>query len=175
MTFAFYLAGAIAIASTSLAITRLNAVHALLYLVVSFLSVALILLLLGAPFAAAFEVIIYAGAIMVLFAFVVMMLGPAQKAASEERRWLALRAWLGPALLAAVLVAELIYVVHAAPGQATQVIGITPHQIAVFLLGPYILGVELVSLVLLLGLVGAFHLAYQLGKRERSLRRGVQP
>ena len=48
--------------------------HALLYLVVSLLAVAVIFFLLGAPFAAALEVIIYAGAIMVLFVFVVMML-----------------------------------------------------------------------------------------------------
>ena len=51
-----------------------NAVHALLYLVVSLLAVAVVFFTLGAPFVAALEVIIYAGAIMVLFVFVVMML-----------------------------------------------------------------------------------------------------
>src|SRR5271157_444538 len=102
MSTAFYIAGAVAIISTLLAVTRINAVHALLYLVVSLLSVALLFLLLGAPFVAAFEVIIYAGAVMVLFAFVVMMLGLGQKAVSEERRWLALSSWIGPTVLLAV-------------------------------------------------------------------------
>ncbi|HYW86024.1 MAG TPA: NADH-quinone oxidoreductase subunit J, partial [Spirochaetia bacterium] len=57
-------------------ITRRNAVHALLYLVVSLLAVAIIMFLLGAAFVAALEVIIYAGAIMVLFVFVIMLIGP---------------------------------------------------------------------------------------------------
>ena len=75
----FYLAAVIAILATVMVITRLNAVHALLYLIVSLLSVAVVFYTLGAPFIAALEVIIYAGAIMVLFVFVVMMLnlGPA--------------------------------------------------------------------------------------------------
>ena len=74
MTFLFYLAAAIAVLSTVMVITRLNAVHALLYFIVSLFAVALIFFLLGAPFVAALEVIIYAGAIMVLFVFVVMLL-----------------------------------------------------------------------------------------------------
>ncbi len=58
----------------SLAITRLVAVHALLYLIVSLLAVAVVFYTMGAPLVAALEVIIYAGAIVVLFVFVVMML-----------------------------------------------------------------------------------------------------
>ncbi|MEO8977379.1 MAG: NADH-quinone oxidoreductase subunit J, partial [Casimicrobiaceae bacterium] len=58
----FYIAAAIAIVATILAITRANPVHALLYLVVSLLAVAVIFFMLGAPFIAALEVIIYAGA-----------------------------------------------------------------------------------------------------------------
>ena len=69
-----YISGFVAIISTLMVITRTNAVHALLYLIVSLLSVALVFFLLGAPFVAALEVIIYAGAIMVLFIFVIMML-----------------------------------------------------------------------------------------------------
>src|SRR5208283_1424480 len=128
-----------------LAVTRINAVHALLYLLVSLLSVALIFLLLGAPFVAAFEVIIYGGAIMVLFAFVVMMLGLGRKSMAEERRWLTLPVWGGPAILAAVLMAELFYVVHFGPSATIGVVPTTPHEVAVLLLGPYLLGVELVS------------------------------
>ena len=74
MEAAFYVAAAVAIVSTVLAITRLVAVHALLYLIVSLLAVAVVFYTMGAPLVAALEVIIYAGAIMVLFVFVVMML-----------------------------------------------------------------------------------------------------
>ncbi len=175
MSFAFYTAGAVAIISTLLAITRVNAVHALLYLLVSLLSVALIFLFLGAPFVAAFEVIIYGGAIMVLFAFVVMMLGLGRRAMAEERGWLTLPVWLGPALLTAVLIIELFYVVYSGPLQTIRVVPTTPREVAVLLFGPYLVGVELVSVVLLLGLVGAFHLAYQLGKKERARKEGRHP
>jgi len=74
MEFAFYIAAAVAVISTVMAITRLVAVHALLYLIVSLLAVAVVFYTMGAPLVAALEVIIYAGAIVVLFVFVVMML-----------------------------------------------------------------------------------------------------
>ena len=60
--------------------------HALLYLIVSLLAVAVVFFTLGAPFVAALEVIIYAGAIMVLFVFVVMMLNLGQDAERTKRR-----------------------------------------------------------------------------------------
>ena len=82
----FYIAALVGVVSTGMVITRLNAVHALLYLIVSLLAVALIFFLLGAPFVAALEVIIYAGAIMVLFLFVVMMLNQGPPAVVQERR-----------------------------------------------------------------------------------------
>ena len=84
MKIVFYIAGAVAILSTALMLTRLNAVHALLYLIVSLLAVSVVFYTLGAPFVAALEVIIYAGAIMVLFVFVVMMLNLGEEAASRS-------------------------------------------------------------------------------------------
>ena len=73
-TLVFYILGAITLVATLLAITRRNPVHAVIYLVNSFFALALIFFLLGAPLVAAWEVIIYAGAIMVLFLFIIMML-----------------------------------------------------------------------------------------------------
>ena len=70
----FYIAGAVALVATILAVTRSNAAHALIYLIVSLLAVAVMFFLMGAPFAAALEIVIYAGAIMVLFLFVIMLL-----------------------------------------------------------------------------------------------------
>ena len=90
--------------------------HALLYLIVSLLAVALIFFTLGAPFVAALEVIIYAGAIMVLFVFVVMMLNLGAAAVEQEKRWRRPRTWVGPAILAAILLAELVYVLFRQTG-----------------------------------------------------------
>ncbi len=74
MTFLFYLAGAIAIIATFAVIVQTNIVHALLYLILSLLAVAVIFYVLGAPFAAVLEAIVYAGAILVLFLFVIMVI-----------------------------------------------------------------------------------------------------
>src|ERR1700747_3634041 len=103
----FYLAGILAIIATLLAITRHHAVHALLYLIVSLLAVAVDFYTLGAPFVAALEIRIYAGAIMVLFVFVVMMLNVADHAMEVERYSLKPSNWFGPPLLAFLLLGEL--------------------------------------------------------------------
>jgi len=157
MNVVFYVSAGIAVVSTLMVITRLNAVHALIYLIISLLAVAVIFYTLGAPFAAALEIIIYAGAIMVLFVFVVMMLNLGPATLEQERSWLRPKMWLGPSLLAGVLLAELIYMlarVHLSAGGmlvGTKLLGLT-------LFGPYLLGVELASMLLLAGLVGAYHL-----------------
>ena len=101
--------------ATVLAITRLVAVHALLYLIVSLLAVAVDFYIMGAPLLAALEVIIYAGAIAVLFVFVVMMLNLGTQALETERLWLAGRAWIGSVILSAFLFAEVIYLILRQP------------------------------------------------------------
>lgn len=161
MIFTFYLAATVAIVATLLVITSLNAVHALLYLIVSLLSVALIFFILGAPFAAALEVIIYAGAIMVLFIFVIMMLNLGETAVAQERSWLNPRMWIGPAILAAILLIELIFMLaRGVRGLAGN--PVDPKQVGIDLFGPYLLAVELAAMLLLAALVGAYHL----GRRE---------
>lgn len=156
---AFYISAAIAVVATVLMITRLHAVHALIYLVVSLLAVATVFYTLGAPFVAALEVIIYAGAIMVLFIFVTMLLNIGQRAVQMERMWLDAKAWIGPAILAAILAAELFYILFA--DRSANVRGeISPQQVGTALYGPYLLGVELVSMLLLAGVVGAYHLGW---------------
>ncbi len=74
MAITFYLASLVAILATIRVITNSSPVHALLYMVISLLAVAMIFFCLGAPFAGALEIIVYAGAIMILFVFAVMML-----------------------------------------------------------------------------------------------------
>jgi len=149
----------VAIVCTIMVITNLNAVHALLYLIVSLLAVALIFFLLGAPFAAALEVIIYAGAIMVLFIFVIMMLNLGSQSIRHQRQWLRPGMWTGPALLAAILLGELVYIMNAAGISPPVNAGIGMLALGQALFGPYMLGVELASILLMAGLVGAYHLA----------------
>jgi NADH-quinone oxidoreductase subunit J len=158
MIFLFYISAAVAVISTLLVITRTNTVHALLYLIVSLLAVAMIFFVLGAPFVAALEIIIYAGAIMVLFIFVIMMLNLGGTHAREEAQLLTPGIWTGPAVLCAVLAAELTYLFTAGQTDISAAAEITPKQVGLALLGPYVLGVELASMLLLAGLVGAYHL-----------------
>src|SRR6478735_5298205 len=104
----FYLSSAIAIIATIMVITSYQPTHALLYLVVSFIAVSMIFLSLGAPFVAVLEVILYAGAIIVLFIFVVMMLNLGSVTAIQEKQWLKPKVWVGPSILVLVLLAELV-------------------------------------------------------------------
>ncbi len=161
----FYISAAVAVVSTIMVLTRLNVVHALLYLIVSLLAVALIFFILGAPFVAALEVIIYAGAIMVLFVFVIMMLNLGPQAARHERQWLSPGIWIGPAALSAILMGELIYIfTKVTKGyRIYSALSVEPKQVGIALFGPYLLGVELASMLLLAGIVGA----YYLGRRDR--------
>jgi NADH-quinone oxidoreductase subunit J len=164
MEIVFYISAVIAIVATLLMLTRLNVVHALLYLVVSLLAVAIVFYTLGAPFAAALEIIIYAGAIMVLFVFTVMLLNLGEAAVRTEKEWLKPGMWIGPTILAAILVAEFVYLVIAGTEAGNVPPAIEPAAVGISLFGTYLLGVELASMLLLGGLVGAYHL----GWRRRS-------
>lgn len=158
MSVLFYGSAIIAILSTLLVITRTNIVHALLYFIVSLLAIAVIFYTLGAPFAAALEVIVYAGAIMVMFLFVVMMLNLGHVTQDQEKAWLEPSIWIGPSLLAIPLLIEVIYAINLnQETMATKVVG--PKEVGIALFGPYVLAVELASMLLLAGLVGAYHLA----------------
>ena len=150
----------------ALVVTRLNASHALIYLVVSLLAIAVMFYLLGAPFAAALEVVIYAGAIVVLFLFVVMMLNLGRRTVERERRWLEPRAWIGPGVLAAILFFEMMYaIVGTTATTGPEAVG--PKAVGTALFQEYLLAVELAAILLLAALVGAYHL----GRRYLSDRR----
>src|SRR5580704_5610910 len=165
MELTFYIAAAVAVLSTFLMLTRLNVVHALLYLIVSLLGVAVVFYVLGAPFVAALEAIVYAGAIMVLFLFVVMMLNLGKHTAEEERKWLTPGIWIGPVLLASVLIIEVVYLARGSTsGLGTDAVG--PKEVAIALYGPYLIGVELSSMLLLAGLVGAYHLGFRKPEKQ---------
>ncbi|MGB4246347.1 MAG: NADH-quinone oxidoreductase subunit J [Pseudohongiellaceae bacterium] len=158
MMLLFYLAGAVALISTISVIISTNVVHALVYLIISLLAVAVIFFVLGAPFAAMLEAIVYAGAIMVLFLFVMMMLNLGQATEDEEKAWLRPQLWVGPGLLILVLLTQLVNVL------VTQQVDVVPvevgvRELSVLLFGPWLLAVELASMLLLAGLIAAYHLA----------------
>ncbi len=92
-------------------ITHTNPVHALLYLIISLLAISGVFFALGAHFAGALEIIVYAGAIMVLFVFVVMMLNPGGSEIEQERQWLKPQVWIGPAILSAIMLAVIVYAI----------------------------------------------------------------
>lgn len=157
----YVLAGAI-VATTGMAITQRNLVHAVIYLVFSFFGSALLFYLLGAPLLAALEVIVYAGAIMVLFLFIIMMV----KMESIEERMPPLGQWL-PAVLCGILYLALgVVVVYTAPGHEfpLQTAVATPVELGKYLFQRHWLSIEIVSLLLLVAIIGALHL----GKRKET-------
>ncbi|WP_439888542.1 NADH-quinone oxidoreductase subunit J [Pseudomonas sp. MBLB4123] len=159
MELAFYFAAGVALIATLRVVTGTNPVHALLYLIISLLAVAMVFFSLGAPFAGALEIIVYAGAIMVLFVFVVMMLNLGAAAVEQERHWLTPGIWFGPSLLCALLLGQLLYVLFTVPsGALIGQVTVEAKTVGISLFGPYLLAVELASMLLLAALVAAYHL-----------------
>ncbi|MDF2786042.1 MAG: NADH:ubiquinone oxidoreductase subunit [Pantoea eucrina] len=158
MEFAFYLCGLVAVLTTLRVITHTNPVHALLYLIVSLLSIAGAFFAMGAYFAGALEIIVYAGAIMVLFVFVVMMLNLGKSQQEQEREWLKPSLWVGPGIVSALLLVVMVYAILTATDQGIDGTVIDAKAVGISLFGPYVLAVELASMLLLAGLVVAFHI-----------------
>lgn len=160
---AFFIAGVVAVASAGMTVTRRHAVHALLYFVISLLAIAVMFLTLGAGLAAALQAIVYAGAIMTLFVFVVMVLNKGDAAVDVERQLTEPTVWIGPGLMSLILLVELAFLLRGAPA-LNPAASVTLVAVSSSLFGTYVLGVELASMVLLAGLVSAFHL----GRKTRS-------
>lgn len=157
----FYIASVIAVVSTVMVITRHNIIHALMYLVVSFLAIAVVFYLLGASFIAALEVIVYAGAIVVLIIFVIMMLNLRAESVEEEKQWMKGGIIIGPAILSIVLLAELFYMISTMGMEGLEFHSVDAKAVGMSLYGPYVIGVELSGILLMSGIVGAYHLGRQ--------------
>jgi NADH-quinone oxidoreductase subunit J len=162
----FYILAAVAVIGTLLAITEKHPVHAIMFLVTSLFSMAVIFYLLMAPLVAVFEVILYAGAIMVLFLFVIMMLDLGHPEKGLSPHW---KEWLPALLLSAVSIASFVIVLifrHAAPVVPAAMP--TIREVALRLFREHGLAVELISLQLLFALVGALYLGRQSKSGERK-------
>lgn len=166
----FIIAGTLALLTAITAVTRKNAIHALLYVIMSLLSVSIIFYILGAPFMAALEIIIYAGAIMVLFIFVIMMLNVGLEIKQEEK-WQPAKLWVGPLIIATALLVLFIIAFNTMKNEQASGIIVGPEQVGYSLFTTYLLGVEITGVLLMVGIIGAYHLGRQ---RKSSLHRFLQ-
>jgi NADH-quinone oxidoreductase subunit J len=160
----FYVLAAIILVTTGIAITRRNLVHAVVYLVFSFFGSAMMFYLFGAPLLAVLEVIIYAGAIMILFLFIIMMV---EVEASQKRMFL-IQQWLPVAVIGILYMIIGAIIVSSAPGtDVTLEIALAePKAFGQYLFERHWLSIEIVSLLLLVALVGALHLGRKKIKQE---------
>lgn len=164
---AFYLLAALVLGATVAAVTRESAVHAVVWLMVSFLGTAGLFGLLGAPVLAGLQIVLYAGGILVLFLFVVLGLH-----AHRGGRWRgplrpvgSLRRWgLGAALAAGGALAGRFVLADPAAGRRLAGAGGAARDFGALLFGRYALPVEVVSLALFVALVGALVLGRAPGR-----------
>ena len=162
----------IAVASAVSMLVSRNAIYSALFLVLNFVTVAVLYLLLNAAFIALVQVTVYAGAIMVLFLFVIMLLGAERVDTGPGLRWQQPAA----ALLGAALLSELVYVFFGgAVGQAAPAALLTgafgsPSSVGTLLFTGYLLPFEVTSIVLLAAMVGAIVLAREDRRERRGLR-----
>jgi NADH-quinone oxidoreductase subunit J len=161
----FYILGFTMLAATLLCITRRNPVHAVIYLVAGFFALALMFYLLGAPLVAAWEVIVYAGAIMVLFLFIIMMLGLAPQEAPEGPGW---QRWAPLVLLSSSLMICTLLLIIQDPLASKEIndFYLMPQALGEALFGRYALAVEIVSFQLLFATIGAYMLGRPMPKGD---------
>ncbi len=159
-TFFFYFLSGLTLLSGVLVITRKNPVHSALALIFGLLTQAGLYLMLYAPFVAGVQIILYAGGIMVLFLFVIMLvnLEHSQKEEQFNKQWL-----IG--LLAAIALGALFIIVYV-KGKSFFPVGIpqpiesnNTQEIGVMLYGQYMFAFEIASLLLLVAIIGAVVMA----------------
>ena len=161
-SFNFYLFGLIAIASAIVFVTRKSAVAAALWLVNVMFCLAALFVMLDAPFVGIIQILVYAGAIMVVFLFVIMLLNLGEGAVSDVRNW---RWSLVAALFGLALIAQLAATRRSEPVSA---IALAPDSLAIIqksqgavppvagpLFNQYLLAFEVTSVLLLVAIVGA--------------------
>jgi len=153
MDIVFVISLIVALFSALKVITRINAIHALLYMIAFFFALAVMIYLYGAPLIAVLEVIIYAGAIVTLFIFVVMMLN-IRPSEGKTR----LKVPLVPVLLIIIIQVELLYIIFFGPESTTAPAFTEPAATGLALMTKYMTAVELAGMLLLAGIVGAYHL-----------------
>ena len=159
-TFFFYFLSGITLVSALLVITRKNAVHSALALILALLAQGNLYLMLYAPFVAGVQVILYAGGIMVLFLFVIMLvnLERTQKEDQFNKQWLV--GTLAAAALGFLVVGAYVKGADLLPAHVNPPIEANnTQQIGALLYGPYMFAFEIASLLLLVAIIGAVVMA----------------
>ncbi len=165
----FYVFGAVAVLASLAVIGQRNPMHSVLFLIGSFVSLAGLYVLLDAPFVAVIQIIIYAGAIMVLFLFVVMLLNAPHEEVAAVRLLASPSTRRIGTLLTIALLVELVWALGRAgqretwvvePGQSLPVASVRAIGLALF--RDYAFAFEVTSILILVAMVGAVVLA----KRE---------
>ena len=160
--FFFYLLSGLAIAGGLLVITRRNAVHSALALIVTLLAVAGLFLMLYAPFVAGVQIIVYAGGIMVLFVFVIMLINMdvSLHQVQFNRQWfvgILISLVVGAQLVLAVVISESkVYFGIPAPSSALEP---STQLVGKVLFSEYMLPFEVASILLLVAMIGAVVMA----------------
>jgi NADH-quinone oxidoreductase subunit J len=166
-TILFFGLAIVAIASGVGLLLSRNAIYAALNLIINFSTIAIFYLLLGAPFIALTQITVYAGAIMVLFLFVIMLLGAEQLGGQSTLRWQRPVAFiLGAGLLLEAAYLVLIRLTGGAPVEEIATGFGTPTAVGDTLFNAYLLPFEVISILLLAAMVGAIVLTKR-GRRER--------
>ncbi len=164
----FFTLAVIAVASALAMLLSRNTVYSALFLIVNFLSVAVIYLTLGAPFVALAQITVYAGAIMVLFLFVIMMLGAEKLSEKEPVRWQRpLAIVLGLALIVEGVYALLTRIGLQMMSNPPSETLADPKAIGNALFTQYSLPFEITSIILLVAAIGAVVLTRG-GKKEEA-------
>ncbi len=162
----FYLFGAVAVIASLLVIAQRNPIYSVMLLIASFGALSGLYVLLDAPFVAVTQIIVYAGAIMVLFLFVVMLLNAPHEETEHDEKVHPLRR-PGPmrfgAALAAALIVELLWALTRAgggePGAFPEATLISVRAIGRALFSDYAFAFEVTSILILVAMVGAVVLA----------------
>ena len=158
----FYALSAVAIFASLRVIILANPVHAILSMIVTLLAIAGIFFIIGASFAGALEIVVYAGAILILFVFVIMMLNLGMANDAREERWLDAKTWAVPTGLT-VIIAVIMFAMVGFDNSSTDTaviggISVPAKAVGTVLFSKYILLVEIAALLLLAALVAAYHL-----------------
>lgn len=162
----FFAIAALIVASTAVAITRRNLVHAVIYLIFGFFGSAFMFYLFGSPFLAALMVIVYAGAIMILFLFIIMML----RVESPEES-LFPPSQIVPAIIFAAAYAgigALLLIQDPSAAATLAEAGTEPAEFGRYLFTKSWLAVEITSLLLLVALIGALLVGKRPVKEDRE-------
>ncbi len=159
----FYFLSFLAILSGLMVVLSRNPVHSVLYLIITFFAIAGHYVLMNAQFLAAVHVIVYAGAILVLFLYVIMMLNLNETVEPHKSKWLKIAATVTGGLLMLVFVGVLRKAGDMGPGVSSDPqIGLV-ENIGKILYTDFILPFEITSILLLAAMVGAV----MLGKKDK--------